>query len=82
VDDCDFDKTCPDGYDELVSRIAEYKARLDREKACFTTLIGEPQSPTDRVTAATTEIAALQGPLDGKAAATPATPPAAADATP
>ena len=61
---CDFDKTAPDDYDELVSRIAEYQARLDRDKACFTTLIGEPAALTARVAAVKAEVDAINAGLD------------------
>jgi hypothetical protein len=74
-DDCSFDKTCPDDYDELITRIAEYQARLDREKACFTTLIGEPAALTARVAAVAAEIAAIEAALSGTPATTPAATP-------
>jgi hypothetical protein len=62
---CDFDKTCPDDYDELVSRIAEYQARLDRDKECFTTLTGEPAKLTARVAAVKAEIDEINAGLAG-----------------
>jgi hypothetical protein len=65
ADDCAFDKTCPDSYDELVRQIAEYQARVDREKACFATLIGEPAALTVRVAAVKAEIDAINADLAG-----------------
>jgi hypothetical protein len=62
---CEFDKTCPDDYDELVSRIAEYEARRDREKDCFTKLVGEPAELTKRVADAKAEIDAVTTGLAG-----------------
>ncbi len=63
--DCTFDKTCPESYDELVSRIAEYQARLERDKTCFTLLIGEPAALTARVEAVKAEIVAITAALEG-----------------
>ncbi len=65
---CEFDKTCPDDYDELVSRIAEYQERLQREKDCFDTLVGEPAKLTERVAAAKAEVDAINTGLAGDAA--------------
>jgi hypothetical protein len=65
TEDCDFDKTCPAGYDELVSRIAEYQAHLERDQACFTALVGEPAALTARVTAVKAEIGAVNADLGG-----------------
>ena len=62
---CEFDKTCPDDYDELVSRIAEYEARRDREKDCFNTLVGEPAALTQRVADAKAEVDAVNADLAG-----------------
>jgi hypothetical protein len=59
AENCNVDKTCPDDYDELVSRIEEYKGRLQREKDCFTMLIAEPAALTVRVAAVKTEIDAI-----------------------
>jgi hypothetical protein len=64
-EDCDVDKTCPDDYDELLSRIAEYEARLQREKECFATLVAEPAALTARVAAAKAEVAAITTGLGG-----------------
>ena len=62
--DCDFDKTCPEEYRELVRRIADYEAHLDKDKACFNSLVGEPAALTARVAAYKTDVdnvsAALQ----------------------
>ncbi len=63
--ECEVDKTCPDDYDELVSRIVEYEARVVREQACFTSLVAEPQALTDRVAAAKAEVDAINAELGG-----------------
>jgi hypothetical protein len=65
TDDCDYDKTCPDSYDELVSRIADYTDRLEHEKSCFNTLIGEPEELPKRVAAAKKEIEDIDAALKG-----------------
>jgi hypothetical protein len=65
TDDCDYDKTCPDSYAELVSRITEYKDRLEREKSCFNTLIGEATALPLRVAAAKKEISDIDSALTG-----------------
>jgi hypothetical protein len=65
TDDCDYDKTCPDSYAELVSRIAEYQDRLAHEKSCFNALIGEAQALTQRVADAKQEIDDIDAALKG-----------------
>ena len=65
TDPCEFDKTCPDDYDELVSRIAEYQARLSREKDCFDKLVLEPTKLTERVAAAKAEVDAVNAGFAG-----------------
>ena len=67
--DCEFDDSCLDSYDELVSRLAEYQARLERDKECFSTLIGEPAALTARVAAVNAKIAAITAELAGDQAA-------------
>jgi hypothetical protein len=52
-DDCEFDVECPEDYDELVRRIADYTAHLTRDKACFATLVAEPAALQARVDSAT-----------------------------
>ena len=52
-DDCEFDVECPEDYDELVRRIADYTAHLTRDKACFAVLVAEPAALQTRVDNAT-----------------------------
>ena len=58
-EDCEFDKSCPSDYRELVRRIADYQAHLDRDKACFASLVGEPAALAARVAAVKAEIDAI-----------------------
>jgi hypothetical protein len=53
--DCEFDTECED-YDELVRRITAYEAHLERDKACFTTLVAEPRALAKRVADAKVEV--------------------------
>jgi hypothetical protein len=68
TDDCDYDKSSPDSYAELVSRIAHYQGRLDREKACFNALVAEATALPQRVADAKTEIDAIEAALKGEPA--------------
>jgi hypothetical protein len=65
--DCDFDKDCPEDYRELVRRIADYEAHLEKDKACFNSLVGEPDALTDRVAAykAEVQVLAIHSPISG-----------------
>lgn len=62
---CEFDTSCPAAIEELLSRKAEYEARLTSEKECFDRLKGEPAALTARIAAAKAEIDAAAAALDG-----------------
>jgi hypothetical protein len=68
--DCDFDKDCPEDYRELVRRIADYEAHLEKDKACFNSLVGEPAALTARVAAYKAEVDAVIAALQADPAAT------------
>ena len=63
--DCEFDTSCPATIEELLSRKAEYEARLTTEKECFDRLKGEPAALTARIAAAKAEIDAAEAIIDG-----------------
>ena len=65
TDDCDYDKSRPDSYAELVSRIADYQGRLEREKACFNALVAEATALPQRVADAKKEISDIDTALKG-----------------
>ena len=68
--DCDFDKHCPDDYRELERRIADYEAHLEKDKACFNSLVGEPAALTARVAAYKAEVDAVSAALQADPATT------------
>ena len=65
TDDCDYNKSRPDSYAELVSRIADYQDRLEREKACFNALVAEATALPQRVADAKKEISDIDTALKG-----------------
>ena len=68
--DCDFDKDCPEDYRELVRRIADYEAHLEKDKACFNSLVGEPAALTARVAAYKADVDAVSAALQADPATT------------
>jgi hypothetical protein len=68
--DCDFDKSCPEDYRELVRRIADYEDHLDKDKACFNSLVGEPAALTARVAAYKADVDAVSAALQADPATT------------
>jgi hypothetical protein len=68
--DCEFDKDCPEDYRELLRRIADYQAHLERDKACFLSLVGEPAALQTRLDDVKARVAEINTALQGDAATT------------